>query len=343
MGLARRYQPLILNSAMALAGLVVAGALVRIATVEDRGAGSGPQVTLPLAADRLAFVRPGVLLAVGPIPSRVALKPSISSADGDEVGTTASWSTDTHVEARSASPPWRFTVLPSLRTSAEAVKPGVVRRTVALKTRLAEITPAALVRLAVKFEAAHAVWPPADVVLLAIKDEKALELHARAAGGGWKLIHRYRVLAASGGPGPKLLRGDKQVPEGVYAVPFLNPNSAFHLSMRVSYPNAFDRQMAALDGRKDLGGDIMVHGKNLSAGCLAVGDEAIEELFVLAAQIGLSHVKLIISPTDFREKGLSAQAPGQPVWLPKLYAELASAMAEFKQPRSTGLMSFFGK
>jgi len=101
--------------------------------------------------------------------------------------------------------------------------------------------------------------------------------------------------------------------------------------------------MAALDGRKDLGGDIMVHGKNLSAGCLAVGDEAIEELFVLAAQIGLSHVKLIISPTDFREKGLSAQAPGQPVWLPKLYAELASAMAEFKKPRSTGLMSFFGK
>src|SRR5262249_27232730 len=113
--------------------------------------------------------------------------------------------------------------------------------------------------------------------------------------------------------------------------------------LRVNYPNAFDRQMAAKDGRKNLGGDIMIHGKNLSAGCLAMGDEAVEELFVLAAQTGLSNIKLIIAPTDFRENGLTALDPGRPEWLPRLYTEIAAAMSEFKAPRNRGLLSFFTK
>lgn len=238
---------------------------------------------------------------------------------------------------------WRFTLLPATRPGVRTGRAGQALRTYTLKTRLAEISPTASLRLAAKFEAAKAIWPPAEIVLIAIKDEKAVELHARQAGAGWKLIHRYRVMAASGSAGPKLRQGDRQVPEGVYGIALLNPNSAYHVSMRVNYPNAFDRQMAALEGRKDLGGDIMIHGKNLSAGCLAMGDEAIEELFVLAAQVGRSNVKLIISPTDFREKGVSALAPGQPQWLPKLYAEIATAMTEFKAPRSTGLLSLFMK
>ena len=89
-----------------------------------------------------------------------------------------------------------------------------------------------------------------------------------------------------GASGPKIQRGDKQVPEGVYGISYLNPNSAYHLSLGVNYPNAFDREMAAKDGRKNLGGDIMIHGKNVSSGCLAVGDEPAEELFVLAAEVG---------------------------------------------------------
>jgi hypothetical protein len=68
-------------------------------------------------------------------------------------------------------------------------------------------------------------------------------------------------------------------------------------------------------GRKDLGGDNMIHGKAGSAGCLAVSDETADELFVLAAQIGLSNVKLIIAPTDFRRNGLPTIDPSQPGWL----------------------------
>jgi hypothetical protein len=210
-----------------------------------------------------------------------------------------------------------------------------------LLDRLAEIAPAAYKRLIEKFEAAKAAWPPTEIGLVAIKDEKVLELFARSNGGTWKLIFRYPVLAASGVAGPKLRKGDKQVPEGVYRISFLNPNSHYDVSLRISYPNAFDRQMAAKDGRQELGGDIMIHGKAGSAGCLALSDEAAEELFVLAAKVDLPNVRLIIAPTDFRRNGLPAVDPGQPAWLPKLYADLASAMSEFKAPPTTNLFAFF--
>jgi hypothetical protein len=287
----------------------------------------------------LTFVRPGALSASRPVASDPPLKPTIPvESDGGDT-----WSTEIRPEIQPSLPGWRFTLLPTIGKPSPLLRSGVPLRTQTLKTRLIEISPAASSRLAARFEAVMAVWPPAEVALVAIKDEKVLELHARPAGGAWKLVHRYRILAASGAAGPKLRQGDKQVPEGIYGIAFLNPNSAYHLSMRVNYPNSFDRQMASLDGRKELGGDIMIHGKNLSAGCLAMGDEAIEELFVVAAKTGLPNTKLIISPTDFRENGISAQAPGQPQWVPKLYAEIASAMTEFKKPRSTGLMSFFTK
>jgi murein L,D-transpeptidase YafK len=149
------------------------------------------------------------------------------------------------------------------------------------------------------------------------------------------------VLAASGRAGPKLRQGDKQVPEGIYRISYLNPNSAYHVSMRVNYPNRFDRRMAKKDRRQKLGGDIMIHGKKSSAGCLAMGDEAAEELFVLAAQTGNRKVKVIIAPSDMRKKGLPKQLTGQPAWVPQLYMQIASAMSEFPAPRKKGLLSFF--
>ena len=216
-----------------------------------------------------------------------------------------------------------------------------------LAARLAQISPAATLRLAEKFRAAGAAWPPVDATLLAIKDTRTLELHARGISGGWTFIHRYKVLAASGRTGPKLRKGDLQVPEGVYKISYLNPNSRYHVSLRVNYPNAFDMRMAAKERRTQLGGDIMIHGKAVSAGCLAVGDEAAEELFVLAGRIGLAHVSVIIAPADFRSAGIPAPQPGDPAWLPQLYAQLSTEMAAYKAPPASGiasgLLSFFGK
>jgi hypothetical protein len=294
--------------------------------------------------DRFAFVPTGSIGATEP----PAPPPQLHGSLRDEPATT--WSAETQ---RLASAPvtvalpgdvTRGTIARPERLPWLGQAPAKRLRYYTLKQRLAELAPTATWRLAAKFEAAKAAWPPSDIALVAIKDEKSLELHARSGGSGWKLVHRYKVLAASGGAGPKLKQGDRQVPEGVYSIALLNPNSQYHVSLRVNYPNAFDKQMAAADGRKDLGGDIMIHGKNLSAGCLAVGDEAAEELFVLAAQVGLSHVKVVIAPTDFRLNGVPSIDPAQPGWLPKLYTEVASAMADFKAPTApkTGLMSLFG-
>jgi hypothetical protein len=221
-------------------------------------------------------------------------------------------------------------------------EPALRKKPYSLSERLREIGPTAQERLHAKFVAAKAPWRPAELALVAIKDEKVLELHARPTGGTWTFIHRYPVLAASGITGPKLRRGDKQVPEGVYGISFLNPNSRFHVALRVNYPNAFDRRMGVRDGRKDLGGDIMIHGKAASTGCLAIGDAAAEELFVLAAETGLKNIKLVIAPTDLRRKSVpSIIGEGQPDWLPGLYTELASAMAPYKAPSSGGLLSLF--
>ena len=213
------------------------------------------------------------------------------------------------------------------------------RHTPALAKRLAQISPGAKMRLAAKFKMAGFMADPAEIGFIAIKDERTIELHARAESGEWTFIHRYPVLAASGGLGPKLRQGDKQVPEGVYNISFLNPQSRYHVSLRVNYPNAFDRKMAAADGRSKLGGDIMIHGKAVSAGCLAVGDEAAEELFVLAAQTGLQNIRMIIAPTDLRLRSAPSLQAGDPSWLPTLYSEVQTAMADFKAPPRTGLLS----
>jgi hypothetical protein len=64
----------------------------------------------------------------------------------------------------------------------------------------------------------------------------------------------------------------------------------------VSYPNDEDRRHAADEGRTRLGGDIMIHGKSASIGCLAMGDAAIEELFVLTARTGIGNMEVVLSP-----------------------------------------------
>lgn len=303
--------------------------LIETGSIHDRDAALDREP----APARLAFV------------ARKALPLRLQSLIDEPAGRDPkSWTTESHVTTPTPPPADRVAIAHPEAQPWQDPSPVTAARPVTLAERLAEISPGATKRLAEKFSAANAAWPPAAVSLIALKDKKTLELHARSNNGAWVFIHRYPVLAASGKSGPKLSKGDKQVPEGVYGISFLNPNSKYHVALRVNYPNAFDREMAAKDGRKHLGGDIMIHGKALSIGCLAVGDEASEELFVLAAEVGLPNVKLVIAPADFRHDGVPTAKPGQPAWLPKLYIEVASAMAEFKAPAvSSGLLSFFGQ
>jgi len=184
-------------------------------------------------------------------------------------------------------------------------------------------------RLRPAFSAANVTYPPHEVAYVAFKDKRQLQVYARnASSERWRFVKQYRVHAASGLAGPKLAEGDRQVPEGIYQAELLNPNSRFHLSIRLNYPNDFDRQMALRDKRSRLGGDIMIHGNAVSIGCLAMGDEGAEDLFILAAKVKRERIRIIVSPTDFRVGNATPLHDG-PAWTGTLYKALRSELKQY--------------
>ncbi|MGZ3479770.1 MAG: L,D-transpeptidase family protein [Myxococcaceae bacterium] len=124
---------------------------------------------------------------------------------------------------------------------------------------------------------------PHALLLRVFKEERLLEVWAAVAPGG-PFVHLgdHPVCASSGGPGPKARTGDGQVPEGLYRVERFNPWSNFHLSMRLDYPNAADRARNPGVPVGALGGEIFVHGACATIGCIPLGDEAIEEVYLAA-------------------------------------------------------------
>jgi murein L,D-transpeptidase YafK len=118
------------------------------------------------------------------------------------------------------------------------------------------------------------------VFIRIFKEERQLELWLREPNmKTYQLLKTWPVAAVSGVLGPKLAEGDRQAPEGFYTVASgaLNPRSQFHLSFNLGFPNSYDRA----HGRT--GTFLMVHGSNLSAGCFAMTDAGIEEIYTLCA------------------------------------------------------------
>jgi hypothetical protein len=187
-------------------------------------------------------------------------------------------------------------------------------------------------RLRAHFEAAAVPYPPPELAYVAYKDVAQLHVYARSdPAAAWRWIKTYPIQGMSGGPGPKLREGDRQVPEGLYRSSFLNANSRFHLSIRLDYPNDFDRAQGAADGRTALGSDIMIHGTDSSIGCLAMGNQAAEDLFILAAQVPQQRVDIIVAPTDLRR--ITPTHPvGSPPWLSELYSRIRDALDRFPDP-----------
>ncbi len=179
------------------------------------------------------------------------------------------------------------------------------------------------------FSQSHVAYPPKNVALLAFKKERTIELWAKNDEKQWKHIHNYPITASSGRLGPKLRERDGQIPEGLYRLVTFNPFSSMHLSMMIDYPNHFDRLQASKDGRRQLGNNIFLHGKSISVGCLAVGDKAIDQIFLLARRVGLNRIKLIIAPNDLRREKPDTINFAQPRWLPELYQQISSALNEF--------------
>ena len=198
-----------------------------------------------------------------------------------------------------------------------------------VQDRIEEFGPGVEARLHDEFAAAGLAYPPTEIAYVAFKDIRRLQVYGRmSARDPWRFVKEYRVQAASGTFGPKMGSGDHQVPEGIYRVEALNPNSRYHLSLRLNYPNDFDRAAAQLDGRTNLGGDIMIHGARASIGCLAMGNDTSEDLFVLAALVGAEHVRVLISPTDFRDP--TSRVPSiLSDWVRELYLTLRTELRQY--------------
>lgn len=122
----------------------------------------------------------------------------------------------------------------------------------------------------------------ADPMLLRIyKEEAKAEVwKKRRADGKYALLKSYDICRFSGKLGPKIKEGDKQAPEGFYSVTpaQMNPKSSYYLSFNIGFPNKYDQAL----GRT--GRHVMMHGDCLSAGCYAMTDAQIAEIYSLARE-----------------------------------------------------------
>jgi murein L,D-transpeptidase YafK len=185
-----------------------------------------------------------------------------------------------------------------------------------------------LTRLADDLDKAGFNGFPEMISMLIFKEERILELYG-VNQNTHLLIKTYPITAFSGKLGPKLKEGDRQIPEGIYQIEYLNPNSSYHLSAKVNYPNSFDRQMAKNENRTNLGGDIFIHGKNKTIGCVPVGDRGIEELFILISHVLPARIEVIISPWDFRKKEDIPKIE-KIDWELKIYDQIKAGLSKYK-------------
>jgi len=150
-----------------------------------------------------------------------------------------------------------------------------------------------------------------DPVFIRIfKEESLLEVWIRS-GTEYQHLKDYFICAYSGYLGPKLQEGDRQAPEGFYRVKKhqLNPNSKFHLSFNLGFPNAYDQ------AHERTGSFLMVHGDCVSDGCYAMTDEKIEEIYTLveaALQKGQEYVQVHAFP--FRMTDINMALYGNSEW-----------------------------
>jgi murein L,D-transpeptidase YafK len=111
---------------------------------------------------------------------------------------------------------------------------------------------------------------------------------------GDRIIRTYSIALGKNPEGAKVKKGDQRTPEGIYFIDSRNPESQYHLSLHISYPNESDRQIAAMAGVSS-GGNIMIHGAgekyawmgkfhteiDWTEGCIAVTNDEIEEIWRL--------------------------------------------------------------
>lgn len=121
----------------------------------------------------------------------------------------------------------------------------------------------------------------ASPILLRIyKEENVMEVWKQNHTKRYALLNTYEICKWSGKLGPKHQEGDRQAPEGFYHVTpaLMNPNSSYHLSFNMGFPNTYDR------ANDRTGSYLMIHGACSSAGCYSMTDEYVEEIYAMARE-----------------------------------------------------------
>ena len=118
------------------------------------------------------------------------------------------------------------------------------------------------------------------ILVRIFKQESELEVWKEDKNGRFALLKTYPICRWSGDLGPKIKQGDRQAPEGFYTITpgLMNPNSNYYLAINTGFPNAYDRA----NGRT--GAFLMIHGDCSSAGCYAMTDEQVAEIYALARE-----------------------------------------------------------
>jgi len=137
-----------------------------------------------------------------------------------------------------------------------------------------------------------------ELYIAAYKSEGKVELWLKNQGNeSYKLFKTYNFCEHSGTLGPKLREGDGQTPEGFYQINVFNPESSFHLSLGINYPNQVDLARTGKVNRP--GGDIYIHGNCVTVGCIPLTDDKIKEVYLLALVAkngGQQHIPVHIFP-----------------------------------------------
>lgn len=149
------------------------------------------------------------------------------------------------------------------------------------------------------------------------KESRELELWVKhSTTGKYQHFKTWPIAAMSGNLGPKLATGDFQAPEGFYYVSpsQMRPDSNYHLAFNVGYPNQYDL------AHNRTGSFIMVHGKRASAGCFAMTDPSIEEIYTLcrkALHHGQPYFRLHVFPFRMTQDRLASEVnhPWHKFWM----------------------------
>ena len=218
--------------------------------------------------------------------------------------------------------PGCFSFLGSNSSSEDAVPPS--------DRQLAASTQAQLAIKGMKIEA--------PIFIRIFKEENEFEVW-KYKDGRFQLFKSYPICAWSGELGPKVQQGDRQAPEGFYTVTRaqMNPHSLYHLAFNIGFPNTYDQ----VNGHT--GSSLMVHGNCKSAGCYAMTDAYIEEIYILAREaFNAGQTKFHVQAFPFRMTAWNMMRHRDSRWYP-FWVKLKEGYDSFEETGKPPIIKVCGK